>query len=179
MIKLDKTNDEGRLYAAYGANTNFEKMKARCGDNAVYLCNITLENYELTLSGYGHCNVAPKRGAETICALWRISPKAEAALDRYEGYPDYYDKKIVDMNIDEKTANVLVYIMQESLAQYPAIPDDFYVDTVRQGYISCGIPEQQLDCALENAKKGFYTPEVIDEINDAIGQLNYAAPQNG
>jgi gamma-glutamylcyclotransferase (GGCT)/AIG2-like uncharacterized protein YtfP len=163
MIIFDKTNKEiflqkrnadsfDRLYVAYGANTNLDSMKKRCGDNATYLCNVILDGYDLTFAGMGHCNVEQKEGSQTICALWGINWVAEQQLDIFEGYPTYYDKRNLIIDVDGTESYALIYVMLPEFEVSPATPMDLYVLMVRQGYIQLGLPESQLDDALERAK---------------------------
>jgi gamma-glutamylcyclotransferase (GGCT)/AIG2-like uncharacterized protein YtfP len=148
-IFLRNRNKYDRFYVAYGANTNPISMFKRCGDDAECLCICILKDYELSFSGMGHCNVTRKEGSQTVCALWGINLEVEQQLDIYEGYPTYYDKKNMIIDIYGPEAYALIYVMLSEFEARPATPMDSYVQMVRHGYVQVGIPENQLDEALE------------------------------
>ena len=80
---------EETLYFAYGSNINLEQMEHRCPD-AQLVGPVTLQNYELQFRGSGFATVSPKKGSVVHGLLWKLTPKSEQALDRYEGYPRHY-----------------------------------------------------------------------------------------
>ena len=82
---------EETLYFAYGSNINLEQMEHRCPD-AQLVGPVTLQNYELQFRGSGFATVAPKKDCVVHGLLWKLTPKSEQALDRYEGYPRHYTK---------------------------------------------------------------------------------------
>ena len=82
---------EETLYFAYGSNINLEQMEHRCPD-AQLVGPVTLQNYELQFRSSGFATVSPKKGSVVHGLLWKLTPKSEQALDRYEGYPRHYTK---------------------------------------------------------------------------------------
>ena len=91
---------ENTLYFAYGSNINLDQMAYRCPD-AFVVGPVTLENYELLFRRGGFATIAPKEGESVTGLLWSITPGCERSLDRYEGYPRFYDKRMVTVRDSE------------------------------------------------------------------------------
>lgn len=90
-----------KLYVAYGSNLNLEQMAYRC-PSATILGTGLLNNWELIYRGSAvnsHATIRRKQGASVPVLLWEISPSDENRLDMYEGYPHYYFKQNVIVNM--------------------------------------------------------------------------------
>lgn len=110
---------EETLYFAYGSNINLEQMEHRCPD-AQLVGPVTLQNYELQFRGSGFATVSPKKGSVVHGLLWKLTPKSEQALDRYEGYPRHYTKEQVSVRTtDDAAVSVMAYIMAEPMSASP------------------------------------------------------------
>ena len=107
---------EETLYFAYGSNINLEQMEHRCPD-AQLVGPVTLQNYELQFRGSGFATVAPKKDCVVHGLLWKLTPKSEQALDRYEGYPRHYTKEQVS----------------------------YYYRAIQQGFEANGLPVESLE----------------------------------
>lgn len=87
-------------------------------------------------------------GSEVPVAVWEVTESDEAALDRYEGYPVFYYKKEMELDIRGiRTGKIrrrkcFVYIMHEE--RKIGVPSLSYVSTCLQGYISFGFDEHYL-----------------------------------
>lgn len=124
----------GKLYIAYGSNLNLVQMAARC-PSATILGVGRLNNWELLYrgrEGNAHATIARKKGSSVPVLVWSIQPMDEYRLDRYEGYPRYYFKQNVMVDINGQKKKAMVYIMD--LHQRAARPSQSYVETIRQGY---------------------------------------------
>lgn len=144
-------NRKPKLYIAYGSNLNLPQMAFRC-PNAEVIGKSELKDYELLFRGSRHGAVAtvePKEGSFVPVTLWKISQMDEAALDRYEGYPHFYDKQIMDVELDGKTVSAMIYIMTPGYEF--GIPSDYYADVIRKGYESAGFDTQVLEDAINKA----------------------------
>ena len=129
----------GKLYVAYGSNLNLGQMAARCPSATNYGVGL-LNNWELLyrgVEGNAHATIARKKGSSVPVLAWNIEPLDERRLDRYEGYPRYYFKQNVMVDIGTQKKKALVYIMDPS--KKAARPSASYVDTIRQGYIENGL----------------------------------------
>lgn len=129
-----------RYYIAYGSNLNVEQMRHRCPDARV-VGTATLEGWTLLFRGSktgSYLTIEPKKGASVPVAVWEVSERDELNLDRYEGYPNFYYKK--EMNVCIKgirtgklrSRRAFVYIMHEDrpLGQ----PSEYYLNVCAGGY---------------------------------------------
>lgn len=124
----------GKLYIAYGSNLNLAQMAARCPSARIYAKGV-LNNWELVYRGTernSHATIIRKPGSTVPVLVWEIQPKDEYFLDIYEGYPRYYFKKNIMVDIGCKKKKAMVYIMDER--QLPGRPSASYIETIRQGY---------------------------------------------
>lgn len=125
----------GKLYIAYGSNLNLAQMSARCPSARIYAKGI-LNNWELVYRGAmtnAHATIVRKQGSIVPVLVWKIQSSDEYRLDIYEGYPHYYFKKNLMVNIDGRKKKAMVYIMDER--RLPGRPSATYVETIRQGYV--------------------------------------------
>ena len=124
-----------KIYVAYGSNLDVAQMAWRC-PSAKKLGSGMLEGWELiyrrSYSGaYATIRKAP--GKYVPVGLWKISAQNERALDRYEGYPSFYQKYDVDALVSGgKTVTGMVYIMRPDAV--PGYPTEWYIDTIYRGY---------------------------------------------
>lgn len=147
-----------KLYLAYGSNLNNEQMKIRC-PGARVIGTAELRNYELMFKGSrsgSYLTIEKKCGGKVPVAVWEVSAENEKALDRYEGYPSFYYKKEISINIKlcsgtEERRNAFIYIMHESRSI--GTPTQDYVNICREGYRNFGFNEKFLDAAIERRMK--------------------------
>lgn len=147
-INIDKDSIH-KLYIAYGSNLNLNQMKYRCPTARVIGAS-ELKDYELVFRGSRHSAVAtiePCEGSTVPVLLWSIQPKDEKALDRYEGYPNFYGKSGVDITVGNQKATAMVYIMTEGYKL--GNPSDNYLRTIEEGYIDAGFDLNILYDAVE------------------------------
>ena len=115
-------NTKDRLYIAYGSNLNLEQMKHRC-PTAEVVGMAELRNWRLWFRGGRHSAVATierERGFAVPVLIWRIQPRDEAALDRYEGFPFLYRKETLRLTVNGKWVRAMVYIMNADRHPYGA-----------------------------------------------------------
>ena len=106
----------------------------------------TLQNYELQFRGSGFATVSPKKGSVVHGLLWKLTPKSEQALDRYEGYPRHYTKEQVSVRTtDDAAVSVMAYIMAEPMSRQPALPSPYYYRAIQQGFEANGLPVESLE----------------------------------
>ena len=126
------------LYFAYGSNLNHHQMKnIRCVGSK-YLRTIFLRNYKLLfchpnkLNKYGYANIVKKKGSKVPGAIWEITKKHEKILDRYEEFPNSYQKKYFYLN----GKKIMFYIMNKCFIKKPP---KSYINTIKEGYKNCNI----------------------------------------
>ncbi len=145
-----------KLYVAYGSNLNMEQMRIRCPD-AQFVGVGTLKGYELQFKGSLHgayATIEPKKGSSVPVCVWKIQQSDEEQLDICEGYHkddySYYDKERISVKMNNgKTVSGMVYVMDKQ--KDFGIPSKHYYDTVRQGYLECGLDTTVLDKAVDKS----------------------------
>lgn len=153
---------EEKLYFAYGSNINLEQMACRCPDAQV-VGPVTLEGWELLFRRGGFATIAPKEGEKVTGLLWSITPECERSLDYYEGYPRFYDKRMVTVQDNEGRAlSVMAYIMDERFRE-PMLPSDSYYQGILDGYRQNGLPAAELKKAWEHC---------VEEVHQETARIN-------
>lgn len=148
-----------RLYLAYGSNLSTEQMAVRCPD-AEIVGYATIHDYRLMYKGSltgSYATIEPEEGQQVPVLVWAISERDERSLDRYEGYPTFYYKKNLEVEVkifsDQApppsygTHKAMVYIMDERREN--GIPSGFYENVLREGYREFGFDETILDEAMK------------------------------
>ena len=93
------------LYVAYGSNLNVQQMSYRCPRATVAFTGYLI-NWKLLYRGSrtgSYATVKRQKGSRVPVAVWNIDNKNEKALDLYEGYPRFYRKKNVFVQLKNVT----------------------------------------------------------------------------
>lgn len=96
-------------YFAYGANMVAADMARRCPSASV-LGVATLQDHRFQISDRGGATVIRCLGSVIYGVLWSISETDLAALDYYEGVPDSYRRKTMDVLLDGNLIAAEVYV---------------------------------------------------------------------
>ena len=156
---------ENTMYFAYGSNINLDQMSYRCPDASV-MGPVTLEGWELLFRRGGFATIAPKEGEKVTGLLWSITPECERSLDCYEGYPRFYDKRMVTVRDGEgRSLSVMAYIMDERFRE-PMLPTTDYYEGILEGYRQNGLPTSELKKAWDH---------VVQEVHQETERINAAA----
>lgn len=134
-----------RYYIAYGSNLSQEQMARRC-PTAKIVGTTTLKDWRLLFNG--PASIERKEGYEVPVLIWEIMPTDEKSLDRYEGYPSYYRKEMLDIEINKSKEKAMVYIMN---TYNESIPSDFYYEVLENGYKDFGFDLKILEKALKES----------------------------
>ena len=148
-----------RYYIAYGSNLNIPQMRMRC-PGARIIGTSVIEDYQLLFKGSktgSYLTIEPMEGSEVPVVIWEVTETDEKALDRYEGYPNFYYKK--EMTLDIKVIrtgkvrrrDAFVYIMHEE--RELVIPSWYYVNTCLDGYRAFGFDEKYLFDAIRISRR--------------------------
>lgn len=131
---------EKRYYIAYGSNLNVRQMKMRCPTATV--CGTSkLDGWTLLFKGSKtgfYLTIEKEQDSTLPVVIWEVTEADEKALDRYEGYPDFYYKKELKVRYKGirtgryKTVTAFVYIMHEN--RPIGVPTDMYLLTCMEGY---------------------------------------------
>ena len=138
-----------KYYIAYGSNLSVEQMAHRCQDARI-AGQAVLAGWELLFRGCA--TIAPNPKKNTPILVWEISERDEKSLDRYEGFPTYYRKE--DLNIEllregaePEMVTAMVYIMENDFGRRS--PSLYYYKVLHDGYIAFKFPMHILESALK------------------------------
>ena len=134
------------LYAAYGSNINLKQMAYRCPNSEVAGTSM-LKGYELQFRH--HATIELEENSEVPILLWELDKMDESILDKYEGWPKYYIKENVTVELNGKEVEAMIYIMNGN--RPIETPSVSYYDTIEQGYRENGLDLKYLETALANA----------------------------
>ena len=137
-----------KKYVAYGSNLNLCQMARRCPNATVFGIG-KIKDYQLTFRGVA--TIVPDPGKEVPVGVWEITEADERALDIYEGYPSFYRKETIQVEMaNGETVDGMVYIMNSG---YPNLPTGSYYGTIEQGYHDVGLDVRYLEDALKDTEK--------------------------
>lgn len=141
-----------RYYIAYGSNLSVDQMRHRTPD-AKIMGMAVLYGWQLLFRV--HATIEPNPGKNIPVLVWEISERDEKNLDRYEGYPDYYYKRELPVEVfplnggEPKTLTAMAYIMADG---HPlAEPYPFYYKVLAEGYRAFHFPIHILEQALADS----------------------------
>ena len=155
-------NPKRKLYLAYGSNLSEEQMAYRCPD-ATIVGRAVVNDYELLFKGSktgSYATIEPKKGGKVPVLVWSITPKDEARLDMYEGFPTFYYKKDLQVEIESLdqeplgAEKAMVYIMDEKRPF--GIPSKLYYGVLHNGYKDFGFDLEILEHGLMKSCKAMY-----------------------
>lgn len=135
-----------KFYMAYGMNTEPGAMAFRTS-TSVPIGRGLIRDHAFRFAV--HADVYPQRGAVTQGVLWEIDDAGLASLDLREGYPHYYDRKIVVVESGGRSYDAWMYYMTPGHREEP--PYDGYYKMLTSGYTAFGVPLSQIVDALESA----------------------------
>ena len=110
-----------KYYIAYGSNLNVQQMRYRCPGARVVGTSV-IKDYQLLYKGSktgSYLTIEKKKGGIVPVAVWEVSERNEKSLDAYEGYPSFYYKTEMKLQLDgtKRKVNAFVYIMHEDRKQ--------------------------------------------------------------
>lgn len=133
------------------------QMRHRCPDARVVGTSL-IEHYRLLFKGSrtgAYLTIEPQEGASVPVAVWSVSETDEQALDTYEGFPGFYDKKEMLVSIkgirtgQVRQRTAFVYIMHEERPF--GIPTHRYFEVCNAGYTHFGFDKSLLTRALADS----------------------------
>lgn len=137
-----------KKYVAYGSNLNVCQMARRCPNATVFGIG-KIRDYQLTFRGVA--TIVPEQGRVVPVAVWEIDERDEQSLDIYEGYPSFYRKETIPVEmVNGETIDGMVYIMNSGI---PHQPSPYYYDVIKQGYHDVGLDTKYLDEALKDTER--------------------------
>ena len=137
------------LYFAFGSNLNMAQFARRCpGSKPV--SRAVLKGYRFAFRGYGHADIVRDKRSEVWGALYEITERDAAALDRYEGVPTYYVR--LDVFVEDDQGEVRPAIAYKMAPHHrKAAPTLGYVLTILEGCRDWGLtPDTEVNEALQS-----------------------------
>lgn len=138
-----------KYYIAYGSNLSVEQMAERCPDAKV-VGSAILYGWQLLFRKFA--TIEPKPEKNTPVLVWEISERDEQNLDRYEGFPTFYYKKDLPVEVfpmkggEPETLTAMVYIMADG--HRLCEPSSYYYRLLEDGYKTFHFPLHILEQAL-------------------------------
>lgn len=147
-----------KYYIAYGSNLNKSQMKTRCPDASVHGVGY-FNDYQLLFKGSNsgsYLTIEKKKGKKVPVVVWKVSGNDEKRLDYYEGYPTFYYKKEMTIDVKDRNNNIhkekaFVYIMHEDRPL--GIPSYYYMNTCLNGYEDFNFNSRYLHEAIAFSRK--------------------------
>ena len=143
-----------KYYIAYGSNMDEQQMAVRCRDAGLVGTGF-IQGYELLFKGSltgCYATIEPKEESTVPVTVWAISKADEKRLDRYEGFPTFYYKKDIEVQMKDGAITGLVYIMHED--RHCGMPFRWYYEQMERDYRKFGFDRVILKKALEASKAG-------------------------
>ena len=130
------------LYFAYASNLSKDYMLSRCPESKP-IKKVILKDYSLVFNQLA--DIIPQENGLVFGAIYVVSKQELEELDKLEGYPDLYDRKIVEVE-DEKgnKYDAVAYTMVEKDIE---LPPDHYYEILLKGYEDWDIPKEHLERA--------------------------------
>lgn len=143
-----------KIYIAYGSNMDVGQMDYRCPQNQLVGTG-WIKGYELLFKGSytgSYATIEKREGSKVPCYIWTITKQDEKSLDHYEGFPTFYYKKILPVELrDGTTIMGMVYIMHEE--RDLGIPRSDYFNNMREVYAAEGWDDEILWTALNKSNE--------------------------
>jgi hypothetical protein len=115
-----------------------------------------IKGYQLLFKGSktgSYLTIEKSKDKAVPVAVWKVTESDERSLDRYEGFPDFYYKQTMELDVKGirtgKTyrKKAFVYIMHEE--RELGVPFNQYVRVCLEGYQSFGFSAKYLEDALK------------------------------
>jgi len=135
------------LYFAYGANLDLRGMELRCPGYKPICCAI-LKNYRLMFRSVA--DIEPAANHIVHGALYEITQEHLRSLDRFEGYPRLYTRKILPVFTDvDKEFQAIIYLMN-NCRQYSS-PHKGYLNIILSGCRQWQLPQDHIRYIITRA----------------------------
>jgi hypothetical protein len=113
--------------------------------------------------------VEKKEGSSVPVLVWKITEYDEARLDRYEGYPTFYYKDTMNVEVFSLLGDVslgrvdaIIYIMHEE--RKLGLPSLHYYEVCLDGYAHFGFDPSFLENALTDSVGKRYASKLLKEV---------------
>lgn len=165
-----------KYYWAFGSNLSHAQMKIRAPEAVPYR-TLHVPNGRLVFRGVADVEYA--EGWRIPGALWKITPRCEAALDLAEGvHHETYEKKFLKIRIPSIGNDQIKVLYYKMLTETEGVmpPSEEYVERIAQGYRDFGLDLAYLDEALSRAWDDKAPTEFLIRRHHARGRPALARP---
>ena len=135
------------LYFAYGANLDLRGMELRCPGYKP-ISRAVLKNYRLVFRGVA--DITPDLHYKVDGALYELTHEHLRVLDRFEGYPHLYTRKLLPVIIEQgEEVKAIVYIMVDRKTF--VAPYRSYLNVILSGCQQWQLPKEHLNYIIVKA----------------------------
>ena len=94
-----------------------------------------------------------RAGADTAVpgALWRLDHVDLRSLDRYEGAPHLYERRLLEVDTESGPLEAITYVMTSD--DYLGLPSTWYFERIVEGYADWGLPRDALSASLRATRE--------------------------
>ena len=121
-------------------------MAERC-PKAIYIGSTIIKGWRLIFKSVA--TIEKEIGTDVPVGVFEISDQCEKALDVYEDYPQLYDKRKLDVDLNGRLLTAMTYVMVAGYGIAP--PSKKYFDVISEGYKNCGLDLDFLSEAKEHS----------------------------
>ena len=129
----------------YGSNLNHKQMNCRCPDNK-FTKRAYLDNYKFVYDGHSKnweggavANILESAGSIVWGGLYEISKSDLENLDRYEGFPNSYNRE--ELKVKDDQGNIYKAITYFRIGEKIGIPSSEYKKIIIDGTKDCNLPD--------------------------------------
>lgn len=122
------------VYFAYGSNLSLEQIKRRCPES-IPMVRAKLKDYKLVYNKYA--DIVPWEGEVVYGAIYELSLKDLNNLDKYERYPELYNK--IDIKVEDDKGEIFEAFAYIMVKKGDEKPNKDYIEIIRNGYEDWGI----------------------------------------
>ncbi|KAI0300436.1 hypothetical protein B0F90DRAFT_1629819 [Multifurca ochricompacta] len=143
------------LYFGYGSNLWIDQMNRRCHESR-YIGIGILSNWCWIINQCGYADIIPSSGDHVYGFVYELSFRDEESLDKYEGVPHDYEKRIIRLElimssdegktVERRAIDALAYIDFNRTSR--DIPKMEYIHRINMGIkdaLQKGIPQSYVD----------------------------------
>lgn len=156
---------------------DMEQMALRC-PTAKFVGTSKVNGYELLFKGSlsgAYATIEKRKGSTVPVVIWKIEEQDEANLDRYEGYPIFYYKKSLAVEVEGERLNAMVYIMDER--RELGKPSERYYKTLELAYEKFGFDRRILELSLAKSTEKSGSHYAVEPEKEIIERLKREYPK--
>lgn len=142
-------------YFAYGANMDRTHMRSTA-PGAVHLGAATLGAYRVAIARAGYGTLVPDPQQVVYGILWRLTPRDEEALDRFEAVDrGVYRKGSLRVRAGDREVEAMVYLAVDAA---PGVASPDYVRQVVEAARASQLPAEYVRILTELPQNGSTEP---------------------